>query len=127
MNMNKLTKNALWIVLVMFSITISAHVKNSVYKMETELKYITLQNKKTVENINVLDAEWSTLNNPSRLRTLVKNHIELKPVKAEQIINYSALPFSYESNESQRDKARKNIAILAQNNKVLKKMAKSDR
>ena len=127
MNMNKLTKNALWIVLVMFSITISAHVKNSVYKMENELKYINLQNKKNVENINVLDAEWSTLNNPSRLRSLVKNHIALKPVKAEQIINYSALPFNYETGDSQRSKARKNIAILAQNNKALKKMAKSNR
>ena len=127
MNMNKLTKNALWIVLVMFSITISAHVKNSVYKLENELKEITLQNKKTIENINVLDAEWSTLNNPTRLRTLVKKHIALKPIRAEQIINYSALPFNYESGESQRDMARKNIAILAQNNKALKKMAKSNR
>ena len=78
MNMSKLTKNALWIVLVMFSITISAHIKNSVYKMENELKYINLQNKKNIENINVLDAEWSTLNNPTRLRTLAKNHIALK-------------------------------------------------
>lgn len=127
MNMNKLTKNALWIVLVMFSITVSAHVKNSVYKLETELKQITIQNKKTVENINVLDAEWSTLNNPERLRKLAKNHIALKPVRAEQIINYSALPFNYESSESQRDIARKNIAILAQSNKALKKMAKSNR
>ncbi|MBR2921709.1 MAG: hypothetical protein IKC10_00145 [Alphaproteobacteria bacterium] len=127
MNMSKLTKNALWIVLVMFSITISAHIKNSVYKMENELKYINLQNKKNIENINVLDAEWSTLNNPTRLRTLAKNHIALKPIRAEQIINYSALPFNYETGESQRDKARKNIAILAQNNKSLKKVAKSGR
>ena len=127
MNMSKLTKNALWIVLVMFSITISAHIKNSVYKMENELKYKNLQNKKNIENINVLDAEWSTLNNPTRLRTLAKNHIALKPIRAEQIINYSALPFNYETGESQRDKARKNIAILAQNNKSLKKVAKSGR
>lgn len=127
MNFNRLAKNALCIVIVMFSITISAHVKNSVYKMENELKQITTQNIKDAENIHVLDAEWSTLNNPTRLRKLAKNHIDLKPIKPEQIINYSALPFNYESGESQRDKARKNIAIIAQNNKALKKMAKSGR
>lgn len=127
MNMNKLTRNALWIVLVIFSITISAHVKNSVYKMENELAHITQQNKKTADNINVLEGEWSTLNTPSRLRKLAENHIALKPIRAEQIINYSALPFNYETGDSQRSKARKNIAILAQNNKALKKMAKSNR
>ena len=88
---------------------------------------VTTQNKKDADDIQVLDASWSTLNNPTRLRTLAQNHIDLKPIKAEQIINYSALPFNYESSESQRDVARKNIAIIAQNNKTLKKMAKSGR
>ena len=127
MNLNRLAKNALCIALVMFSITVSTHVKNSVYRMENELKQIDYQNKKDAQNIHILNAEWSTLNNPTRLRNLVKNHIALKPVKPEQIINYSALPFNYESNDSQRDIARKNIAVLAQNNKSLKKMAKSNR
>ena len=95
--------------------------------MENELKQINLQNEKDAQNIHILNAEWSTLNNPARLRELVKKHVALKPVKPEQIINYSALPFNYESSESQRNTARKNIAILAQNNKNLKKMAKSNR
>ena len=95
--------------------------------MENELKRIDTQNKQDVQNINILEAEWSKLNNPSRLRSLVKNHIGLKPIKAEQIINYSALPFNYESGESSKDIARKNIAIFAQNNKKLKKMANSKR
>ena len=127
MNLNRLAKNALCIALVMFSVTVSTHIKNSVYRLEGELKQITLQNEKDAQNIHILNAEWSTLNNPTRLRKLVKNYISLKPIKAEQIINYSALPFNYESGESQREVARKNIAILAQNNKSLKKMAKSGR
>ena len=127
MNLNSLAKNALYIALVMFSITVSTHIKNSVYRLEGELKQINAQNKLDANNINILNAEWSTLNNPARLRKLAKNHIALKPVKPEQIINYSALPFNYETNDSQRDTARKNIAILAQNNKSLKKMANSRR
>ena len=127
MNLNRLAKNALCIVLVMFSITVSTHIKNSVYRMENELNQINMQNKTDAQNIHILNAEWSTLNNPSRLRKLVKDHIALKPIKPEQIINYSALPFNYESGDSQREIARKNIAIFAQNNKSLKKMAKSGR
>ena len=127
MNLHHLAKNALCLVLVIFSVTVSTHIKNSVYKMENELKQINLQNEKDAQNIHILNAEWSTLNNPARLRELVKKHVALKPVKPEQIINYSALPFNYESSESQRNTARKNIAILAQNNKNLKKMAKSNR
>ena len=127
MNLNRLAKNALCIVLVMFSITVSSHIKNSVYRMENELNQINIQNKNDAQNIHILNAEWSTLNNPARLRKLVKNHIALKPIQPEQIINYSALPFNYESSDSQRDIARKNIAIFAQNNKSLKKMAKSNR
>ena len=44
MNLNRLAKNALCIALVMFSITVSTHVKNSVYRMENELKQIDYQN-----------------------------------------------------------------------------------
>ena len=127
MNLNGFAKNVLCITLVMFSVTVSTHIKNSVYKMENELNNITIQNKTDAQNIHILNAEWSTLNNPTRLRKLVKDHISLKPIKPEQIINYSALPFNYESGDSQRDVARKNIAILAQSNKTLKKMAKSNR
>jgi cell division protein FtsL len=127
MNFNRLAKNALCIVIVMFSITISAHVKNSVYKMENELKQITTQNIKDAENIHILDAEWSTLNNPTRLRKLAKNHIDLKPIKAEQIINYSALPFNHENSESRRIAARKSISNHAEHNKELKRLTKAQR
>ena len=127
MNINNLAKNTLCLVLIIFSVTVSTHIKNSVYKLEGELKQLNIQNQQDAQNIHVLNAEWSNLNNPSRLRTLANKHIALKPVKAEQIINYSALPFNYEDGESQRNIARKNIAIIAQNNKGLKKMANASR
>jgi len=114
-------------VLIIFSVTVSTHIKNSVYRLENELKQLELQNKEDAQNIHVLNAEWSNLNNPARLRALAKKHIALKPVKAEQIINYSALPFEYEAGESQRDIARKHIAVMAQSNKNLKKMANASR
>jgi len=127
MNINRLTQFALCLAIIIFSITVSTHMKNSVYQLEDELKEINRNIKNDVATIHILNAEWSKLNNPSRLRKLVKNHIALKPVKAEQIINYSALPFNHETAESRKDIARKNIAVYAQNNRNLKKLANSSR
>ena len=80
-----------------------------------------------VKTIHVLKAEWSHLNNPSRLRKLANKHIALNPVQAEQIINYSALPFEYEADDNRRIIAQKNISGYAEQNKGLKKLAKAQR
>ncbi|MBE6443849.1 MAG: hypothetical protein E7020_04190 [Alphaproteobacteria bacterium] len=127
MNINRMTQIALSLVIIIFTVTISNHMKNSVYRLEDELKQINRNIETDIETIHILNAEWSKLNNPARLRALVKNHIALNPVKAEQIINYSALPFGYETDESRKEIARRNIAVYAQNNREFKKMAKTQR
>ena len=127
MNIHSFTKLALCLVIIVFSITASNYLKNSVYRLETELNAINKDIRTDIESIHILNAEWSKLNNPARLRFLVSNHISLNPVKAEQIINYSALPFNYESGESKKDLARKNIAAHAANNRNLRKLAAAQR
>jgi len=127
MNIHSFTKLALCLVIIVFSVTASNYLKNSVYRLETELKAINRDIRTDIESIHILNAEWSKLNNPARLRSLVANHISLNPVKAEQIINYSALPFNYESGKSKKDLARKNIAAHAANNRNLKKLAAAQR
>ena len=123
-------KTAISVLWFLFTVVIGSYyfvLTNDVINLEKELTQINRDIENDIRDIHILEADWSELNNPERLKRLAGKYISLDFVKPEQIINYSALPFSYESNESQRDKARKNIAILAQNNKVLKKMAKSDR
>ena len=122
MNFNRLPIAALCFVMVLFAIAMSNHLKNTVYRLEGELRAIKTDISKDVETIHVLQAEWSKLNNPSRLRRLASNHIALESVRGEQIINYSALPFDYEG-DSRKDVARKNIAIFAENNRNLRKLA----
>ena len=102
-------------------------MKNSVYRLENELRQINQDIQTDIETIHILNAEWSKLNNPARLRALVANHIALNPIKAEQIINYSALPFNYETGESRKEIARRNIADYARNNRNLKKLANAAR
>lgn len=103
-------------------------MKNQVQNLENELASINRNIEEDVKTIHILKAEWSHLNNPSRLRALATKHISLNQVKAEQIINYSALPFDYEQGESgRRLLARKNISNQAERNKELKRLVKAQR
>ena len=72
-------------------------LKNQVYDLENELSKINNNIHEDVQTIHVLKAQWSHFNNPMRLRKLASKHISLNKVRPEQIINYSALPFQYES------------------------------
>ncbi len=127
MNSTKLATLALKIAipcLLCFSYLV---MTNMVQELETELNSINRGIEKDIKSIHVLKAEWSHLNNPARLRKLVSKHILLNQIQAEQIINYSALPFSYEDDESRKIVARKNLSNYAEQNKGLKKLIKAQR
>lgn len=127
MNSTKLAALALKIALPCLLCFSYLVMTNMVQELETELSSINRGIEKDIKSIHVLKAEWSHLNNPSRLRKLVSKHILLNQVQAEQIINYSALPFSYEDGESRKIAARKNISNYAEHNKGLKKLTKAQR
>ena len=127
LNANRITQIALSLVLIVFTVTASNYMKNSVYRLEDELKEINQTIQTDIETIHILNAEWSKLNNPARLRALVADHIALNPIKAEQIINYSALPFNHETGESRKEIARKKIDTYAKNNREMKKLANAGR
>jgi len=103
-------------------------LKNQVQSLENELNRINASIQEDVKSIHVLKAEWSHLNSPQRLRNLAAKHINLNPARAEQIINYSELPFMHEANESNRRLlAQKNINRQAERNRELKKLVKAQR
>lgn len=128
MNSTRTATLSLWVTLtclVGFGMFV---MKNQVQNLENELASINRNIEEDVKTIHILKAEWSHLNNPSRLRALATKHISLNQVKAEQIINYSALPFDYEQGESgRRLLARKNISNQAECNKELKRLVKAQR
>lgn len=127
MNSTRLATIALWIALPCLIGFSSLIMKNKVQELEKELNTINRNIQDDIKTIHVLKAEWSHLNNPSRLRKLVSKHISLNPLQAEQIINYSALPFNYENGESRKIAARKNISNYAEQNKELKRLTKARR
>ncbi len=127
MNSTRIATVALWIALPCLIGFSSLVMKNKVQELENELNSINQNIQTDIKTIHVLKAEWSHLNTPSRLRRLAAKHIFLNPVKAEQIINYSALPFDYEKGESRRIAARRNISDHAAQNKELKRLTSASR
>ncbi len=111
----------LWGTLTCVVIFGSFILKNRVHELERELSRINTKIQSDAKNIQVLKAQWSQLNNPAHLRKLASEHIMLNNVRAEQIINYSALPFKYE-NTSERK-----IIITDAGKKQYKQLVKAER
>ena len=95
-------------------------LKNQVHELENELSKINKEIQTDAKNIQVLKAQWSHLNNPTRLRKLAAEHISVNNVKAEQIINYSALPFKYENTSDSK-------RFVSNNNRKYKQLVKAER
>lgn len=118
------TKSAiliLWFTLTCVVCFGSFVLKNQVHDLELELAKINDNIQSDMKSIHVLKAEWSHLNTPSRLKKLASEHILLNKVRPEQIINYSALPFDYES-----DNDNDSLPVVA-GKKQYKRLVKAQR
>ena len=66
-------------------------VKYQVQDLEHELTTLNRDIKANERSIHVLNAEWSHMNNPTRLRHMAERHLNMQPVKAGQLTQWSAL------------------------------------
>jgi len=67
-------------------------VKYEVQARENELRQVRRQIETNEEAIRVLQAEWSYLNDLSRLNDLARRHTDLAPTTPSQIGNFADLP-----------------------------------
>ena len=72
----------LWTTLTCVVIFGSFILKNQVHELENELSRINKEIQSDAQNIQVLKAQWSQLNNPQRLRKLASEHISLNSLPA---------------------------------------------
>ncbi len=74
-------------------------VKTRVQEMETRLSVLQRDIRSDRDAIRVLKAEWSHLNDPTRLKRLADTYLKLSPVTSAQIASVKALPFAAEEPE----------------------------
>ncbi len=67
-------------------------LKYQVMDKEEELKMIHRQILNDSREVHMLKADWALLNDPDRLRELVKNQTNFRPIGAGQIVHVETLP-----------------------------------
>ncbi|MEZ0261113.1 MAG: hypothetical protein ACAH80_08895 [Alphaproteobacteria bacterium] len=78
-------KSALiWIMLAVISGAALFHTSQKVTDGRTKLEAIAARTAKESEALRVLEAEWAYLNQPGKLEKLVKQYLDLAPLKGKQ-------------------------------------------
>ncbi|MFZ2872448.1 cell division protein FtsL, partial [Zavarzinia sp.] len=67
-------------------------VKYEVRLLEQEARELHRGVTRERQSIQVLDAEWAFMNQPSRIQDLAERYLDLKPVKPSQITSIDRLP-----------------------------------
>lgn len=86
-----------WVVL-MFVVATAAlslglfSVKYQVHDLEDDLVALNKAIVAERQTLHVLEAEWSYLNDPARLRELAERHLDLAPVAAGQMADMRDVP-----------------------------------
>ena len=61
-------------------------VKYEVVEIEEKFLKTVAQINREEENIHILKAEWSHLNEPQRLQSLAKKYLDIGPMKTQQVV-----------------------------------------
>jgi hypothetical protein len=82
----------LWLALAIVAGAGLFHVSYRVQSLEEELTQVNRDILREQETIHLLHAEWSYLNEPTRLAELTRRHLTLAPLAAGQMMRIEDLP-----------------------------------
>jgi hypothetical protein len=82
----------LWLALAIVAGAGLFHVSYRVQSLEEELTRVNRDILREQETIHLLRAEWSYLNEPTRLAELTRRHLVLAPLSASQMVRIEDLP-----------------------------------
>jgi len=82
----------LWLLVVMAVGYAMFQVKYEVMQQEETLARLNKEIADSREQIRMIDAEWSYLTRPERLKRLAARYLNLAPIAASQIGDLSAVP-----------------------------------
>ena len=84
--------NLVWVALAMVVGFGLFQLKHQVQELEDEMFRLNRTILAEQQAIHVLKAEWSYINQPQRLQSLASRHLELQPMKPEQLGSLAELP-----------------------------------
>ncbi len=96
--------NALCVLVAVLSGVLAFVLKYQVIAKEEALDALHRQILVDKKAIHMLKAEWTHLNDPSRLRELVATQTTFEPIVASQIVSWEAVPFKADSETPAEDK-----------------------
>ncbi len=83
------------VIFVIFLVLVGGGVSRLKYEvvfLRKTLKTLTKETEKCMDNIKVLEAEWSYLNRPDRLKKLATKYLpDMKPVSLKQVMLYNSV------------------------------------
>src|SRR5262245_19624357 len=82
----------LWLALAVIAGAGLFHVSYRVQSLEEELTSVNRDILREQETLHLLRAEWSYLNEPTRLAELTRRHLALAPLAAAQMVRIEDLP-----------------------------------
>ncbi len=82
----------LWLALAIVAGAGLFHVSYRVQSLEEELTQVNRDVLREQETIHLLHAEWSYLNEPTRLAELTRRHLALAPLSSSQMVRIEDLP-----------------------------------
>ena len=76
----------IYLLILILSIATLFGIKRHVENLNTSVNKINFEIGESKNNMQVLDAEWSYLTQPTRLEKLAAQHLKLQPISYKQII-----------------------------------------
>lgn len=97
---------ALWLILASISGVSMFLIKHEVQIRDTQLDQLHRNILENQEAILVLRAEWSYLNQPVRIESLIRRHMDLRPTETRQLTSIDAVPAPLAGGDDRTEVAR---------------------
>jgi len=81
-----------WLLTAGIATALLFQVSNDVQGLEKQLKQVKHEILREQESLHVLKAEWSYLNRPDRLAAMAGTYLDLEPLPAARIVEFTDLP-----------------------------------
>lgn len=84
----------IWMILLVVGVFGLYMVKYKVREVKAEVAATERQLAEEKRNQHVLDAEWTYLNRPERLKSLSAKYLDVKPMRGQQLADFVSLPYT---------------------------------